>query len=70
MKHRTATLPILAIVLNATLWGLSWWPRHQLRDRGVHALWATFLSYALTVTVVLAWKWLERWRCPIWKSPK
>ena len=56
MKQRTATLPILAICLNAMLWGLSWWPLHQLRDRGIHALWATFLSYALTVVLVLAWR--------------
>ncbi len=56
MKQRTAALPILAIALNAMLWGLSWWPLHQLRDRGVHGLWATFLSYMLTVAVVLLWR--------------
>ena len=56
MKQRTTVLPILAIALNAMLWGLSWWPLHQLRDRGVHGLWATFLSYMLTVAVVLLWR--------------
>lgn len=38
------------------LWGLSWWPLHQLRDHGVHALWATFMSYLLTVVLVLLWR--------------
>lgn len=56
MKQRTSALPILAIALNAMLWGLSWWPLHQLRDRGVHALWATFMSYLLTVALVLLWR--------------
>lgn len=56
MQRRPATLPILAICLNALLWGLSWWPLHQLRDRGVHALWVTFLSYTLTVAMVLLWR--------------
>ena len=60
MKPRTTTtttaLPILAIALNALLWGLSWWPLHQLRDRGVHGLWATFFSYMLTVALVLLWR--------------
>ena len=56
MKQRTTVLPILAIALNAMLWGLSWWPLHQLRDRGVHGLWATFPSYMLTVAVVLLWR--------------
>lgn len=56
MKQRTAALPILAIAINAMLWGLSWWPLHQLRDRGVHALWATFMSYLLTVVLVLLWR--------------
>ena len=56
MKQRTVALPILAIALNAMLWGLSWWPLHQLRDRGVHALWATFMSYLLTVVLVLLWR--------------
>ena len=56
MNQRPAALPILAISLNAMLWGLSWWPLHQLRDRGVHGLWTTFLSYALAVVLVLAWR--------------
>ncbi|MFV0600675.1 MAG: DMT family transporter [Brachymonas sp.] len=56
MQQRPAALPILAISLNAMLWGLSWWPLHQLRDRGVHGLWTTFLSYTLAVALVLAWR--------------
>jgi drug/metabolite transporter (DMT)-like permease len=56
MQQRPTGLPILAISLNAMLWGLSWWPLHLLRDRGVHGLWTTFLSYTLAVALVLAWR--------------
>ncbi|MDO5653363.1 MAG: DMT family transporter [Brachymonas sp.] len=55
-KRTASVLPVLAIALNAVLWGITWIPMHQLRDRGVHALWATFLSYALAVGLVLLWR--------------
>lgn len=56
MKQPPALLPVLAIALNALLWGLSWLPMHALRDRGVHALWTTFLSYAVAVALVILWR--------------
>jgi drug/metabolite transporter (DMT)-like permease len=37
--------PVLALVLNAYVWGLSWWPFRALQDRGVHALWSTAVIY-------------------------
>ncbi len=50
MKRKVQVLPALALTFNALLWGLSWLPVHMLRDRGVHALWGTFLSYSIAVT--------------------
>ena len=40
-------LSILALVLNALVWGVSWWPFRQLDPGGLHPLWATALMYAL-----------------------
>ncbi len=42
-------LSILALVLNALVWGVSWWPFRQLHAAGLHPLWATALMYALAL---------------------
>jgi drug/metabolite transporter (DMT)-like permease len=57
---RTALLAALALVFNAFVWGVSWWPFRQLEALGLHPLWATVLIYALAVGVItlarpLAW---------------
>lgn len=46
MTERARTLaPVLALVVNAFVWGLSWWPFRQLQGVGVHPLWSTALIY-------------------------
>src|SRR3954451_22504037 len=37
--------PVLALVVNAFVWGLSWWPFRALQGHGVHPLWSTALIY-------------------------
>ena len=44
----------LALLFNAFVWGLSWWPLHRLQDAGVHPLWATALIYLLALAVTTA----------------
>jgi len=44
---------VLALVLNAFVWGVSWWPLRQLQSHGLHPLWATSLVYAVVVTGLL-----------------
>ena len=46
-------LSILALVLNALVWGVSWWPFRQLHAAGLHPLWATALMYALALVCLL-----------------
>ncbi|WP_428420659.1 DMT family transporter [Methylibium sp.] len=47
---------VLALTLNAFVWGVSWWPFRQLLSLGLHPLWATALVYGLAVVViVLRW---------------
>jgi len=36
-----------AIVVNAFIWGVSWWPLKVLQDNGLHPLWATAAVYSL-----------------------
>jgi drug/metabolite transporter (DMT)-like permease len=45
-----ATAAALALVLNAFIWGCSWWPFRQLQGHGLHPLWATALVYLIVVT--------------------
>jgi drug/metabolite transporter (DMT)-like permease len=49
-------LPVLALLLNALTWGVSWWPFRWLERQGLHALWATALVYAVAVVAILAWR--------------
>ncbi len=64
---RQALLPVLGLLFNAFVWGLSWWPFRQLEARGLHPLWATALIYLLAVLVISLWRpssWLQLLRAP------
>lgn len=64
---RQATLAVGALVLNALVWGVSWWPFRQLQGYGLHPLWATATMYLLIAASLLlfhfsAWRGLRA--CP------
>lgn len=42
----------LALMFNALVWGLSWWPFRQFQAAGLHPLWTTALLYALSLLVI------------------
>ena len=48
-----ATLAAMALVLNALVWGVSWWPFRELQGHGLHPLWATALVYLMVVAGLL-----------------
>jgi drug/metabolite transporter (DMT)-like permease len=56
VSRARAVLPALALVLNAFVWGVSWWPFRELQLRGLHPLWATSLIYLFSLTLLLAWR--------------
>jgi drug/metabolite transporter (DMT)-like permease len=65
--RRAAALAALALTFNAFTWGVSWWPFRQLEARGLHALWATVLIYALAallITLARPAAWRELLRTP------
>lgn len=39
-------------MLNALVWGVSWWPFRELQSHGLHPLWATVLVYLVAVVVI------------------
>jgi drug/metabolite transporter (DMT)-like permease len=49
-----SALPALALVLNAFVWAVSWWPFRQLQAHGLHPLWATALVYLVSLVLLLA----------------
>ena len=50
-------MPALALILNAFVWGVSWFPFRQIEDHGLHPVWATALIYA---AILLAMGWMRR----------
>jgi len=54
VNDRGALFPVSALVLNAFVWGVSWWPLRQLQGEGLHPLWATTLVYVLVFSSLLA----------------
>lgn len=49
-------LPYLALLANAFLWGVSWWPFRQLNGLGLHSVWATAFIYGLAVLLITLWR--------------
>jgi drug/metabolite transporter (DMT)-like permease len=65
--RRDALLPSSALVFNAFIWGVSWWPFRWLHERGMHPLWATMLIYlvaTLAITVARPGTWAQLRRAP------
>jgi drug/metabolite transporter (DMT)-like permease len=61
MVRPRAVLPALALLFNAFVWGVSWWPFRQLQEHGLHPLWATTLIYLVSLALLLAFK-PQAWR--------
>jgi len=47
-------LPAFALVFNALVWGISWWPFRELQGHGLHPLWATAGIYLVSAALLLA----------------
>jgi len=47
-------LAAAALILNAFVWGVSWWPFRALQAHGLHPLWATVIIYIFSLLCLLA----------------
>jgi len=52
VPNTPALAPILALVVNAFVWGTSWWPFRLLQASGLHPLWATLFVYLLAMAAI------------------
>jgi len=57
----------LALLCNAFVWGVSWWPFRELQRMGLHPLWATALIYIVSLSLLLLVR-RDAWR-PFSKEP-
>ena len=49
-------LPFAALLFNALVWGLAWWPFQQMHRAGLHPLWATACMYAVVLLGLSVWR--------------
>ena len=49
-------MPYLALVFNALVWGLSWWPLRALQAGGLHPVWATVVFFAVGLLALGTWR--------------
>ncbi len=47
---------MFALLVNAFVWGVSWWPFRYLQSLGLHPLWATTLVYLLSAVAIVVWR--------------
>jgi len=53
-------LPVLSLLLTASLWGLVWYPLRLLEGQGLSGLWVTLSSYGAALALGLVWLWRSR----------
>lgn len=47
-------LAVGALLINAFIWGVSWWPFRTLQGHGLHPIWTTAMVYGFAALCVLA----------------
>ena len=52
----SSSWPVLALLFNALVWGVAWWPFRTLNTLGLHPLWAIVAIYALAAAGIAAWR--------------
>ena len=61
---------VAALLINALVWGVSWWPFKNLQALGLHPLWATALVYLIAFTLLaLLFVWRGMWPAQVWRHP-
>ena len=56
MKPTHVALPVAALIVNAAVWGMSWWPFRELQSQGLHPLWSTALIYFFSLACIALWR--------------
>ena len=54
--HARPIWPVMGLLFNALVWGLSWWPLREMQALGLHPLWSSGLIFGLALVVLSFWK--------------
>jgi len=52
-SQHTSTLPVISLLVAATLWGVFWYPLRILEEQGLSGTWASLLIYTGTLVIAL-----------------
>jgi drug/metabolite transporter (DMT)-like permease len=52
-NQQSRLLPVISLLLSATLWGVVWYPLRLLEQQGLAGLWSALLSFAAATTACL-----------------
>ncbi|MBI4715072.1 MAG: DMT family transporter [Nitrospirae bacterium] len=55
MRRPAVILPVAALLLGATLWGLIWYPLRLLEGGGISGIWLTLILYVAAAAAFLPW---------------
>lgn len=56
MRVENPAVAVGGLLLNSTVWGLSWWVFRHLQGLGLTPLWSTALMYVLGSVVIALWR--------------
>lgn len=59
-NRQSSALPVLSLLLGATLWGLLWYPLRLLEDNGLPGLWSSLAMFTAAAAVTLPLIWTRR----------
>ena len=62
-NHRL--LPIISLLVTASMWGLVWYPLRLLEAQGLSGLWTSLVSYAAALLAGAGWLWHS---APSWRT--
>jgi len=48
-KHSTAVLPVVSLLIAATLWGIVWYPLRIAENNGLSGLWTSLIIYSVAL---------------------
>lgn len=49
-------MQFVLLLVNAFVWGVSWWPFRQFNALGLHSLWVTGFAFAMAALTITAWR--------------
>jgi drug/metabolite transporter (DMT)-like permease len=62
-NHRL--LPVISLLVTASMWGLVWYPLRLLEAQGLSGLWTSLVSYAAALLAGAGWFWHS---APSWRT--